>query len=529
MKKIIVIICMLNVVLFAQEQTKTQSIELPDFVITGVQNISLPKIQKKQPEFIPLLSKDFFNPTFPGVEEIPLEMPKLKVEHVDLNNLLQENNALIKVNAGLHTWPSGEFYYNNWKNNFSYNAHLFGLRELNYIDDAGVNFAGGKLGVKYFVDREAGFLPGLEISVDGGYKIESFNFFGSQTPSVNREAEFGNGTLSFNYGNKSSVNFGLNIQDDYYNQRDDSTIENVINTNAYIKYKINKLTFELNGTIKNQSLSTSLPTLESGNFYNTTASIGVNVFRNLNIKGGFNFSKSGTNTFVTPFAFASLRMSDNLTFWGEFSPYAELITLKDFVRKNRYYNLNSFANSFVENDINLKVAMRFNHKENIEITGGGGFINSDNAAYFLDNNRQGFFDIYKDDIQNTFVFANILMRQGYLGDFYAELKVQDVKGSANNKVPYSPTIIGRLSYMYNWYNNFGTKLDLEFDDGAYFDMANTEKLPSKINASLSIYYEIFNNFNLTLQFENIFNTKYYYYNNYEAKPFDALLGFEYRW
>ena len=88
MKKIIVIICMFNVVLFAQEQTKTQSIELPDFVITGVQNISLPKIQKKQPEFIPLLSKDFFNPTFPGVEEIPLEMPKLKVEHVDLNNLL---------------------------------------------------------------------------------------------------------------------------------------------------------------------------------------------------------------------------------------------------------------------------------------------------------------------------------------------------------------------------------------------------------------------------------------------------------
>ena len=74
------------------------------------------------------------------------------------------------------------------------------------------------------------------------------------------------------YENKSKVNFGLIIQDNYYNQRDDSTIENVINTNAYIQYKINNLTFELNGTIKNQSLSTSLPNLESENYYNTTIS-----------------------------------------------------------------------------------------------------------------------------------------------------------------------------------------------------------------------------------------------------------------
>jgi len=529
MKKLIIIICMLNIVLLAQEQTKTQSIELPDFVITGVQNISLPKIQKKQPEFIPLLSKDFFNPTFPGVEEIPLEMPKLKGEHVGLNNLLQENNALIKVNAGLHTWPSGEFYYNNWNDNFLYNAHLFGLRELNYIDEAGVNFVGGNLGAKYFVDRESGFLPGLEISLDGGYKIESFNFYGSQSPSLNREAEFGNGTLSFNYENNSSVNFGLSINDNYYNQSDDSTNENVISSNAYIQYKLNKVTFELNGTIKNQSLSTSIPNLGSDNYYNTIATIGVNVFRNLNIKGGINFTKSGTNSFVTPFAFVSLRMSNSLTLWGEFSPYAELITLKDFVSQNRYYKMNSFANSFIENNINLKVAMRFNHKENIEITGGGGYKNSDNAIYFLDNVTQGFFDVYKDEIQNTFVFANILMREESLGDFYAELKVQDVKGSSDKKVPYTPTIVGNLSYMYNWFNNFGTKLDLNFDDGAYFDLENSEKLQGKINLSLSIYYEIFNNFNLTLQFENLTNTEYYYYNNYEAKPFDALFGFEYRW
>lgn len=44
--------------LIAQEDN-TQGIELPDFVITGNENITVPKIQKSQPNLIPLLSKDF--------------------------------------------------------------------------------------------------------------------------------------------------------------------------------------------------------------------------------------------------------------------------------------------------------------------------------------------------------------------------------------------------------------------------------------------------------------------------------------
>ncbi len=520
---------MLSFVQITLGQTKTQSIELPDFVITGIQNVSLPKIQKKHPDFIPLLSKDFFNPTFPGEEEIPLKMPKLKIERVSIFNKVQKTNALIKVSAGKHTWPSGEFYYNNWNDNFSYNFNLYGLRELNYIENAGVNYVGGKLGGRYFIDQEADFLPGLEINLNGGYKIESFNFFGSKTPSVNRKLDFGNGVLSLNYDNNSSINFGLSLRDDYYNQKDDNTNENVITSIAYIQYKIRNLVFDLSGTFKNQSLTTLLPNLGSGNFYNTTATIGVAPFKNFFVKGGLYFAKSGSETLISPLAFASLRMSENFTLFGEFTPYAELLTLKDFVLKNRYYNLGTFANSFVKNKTNLKVALRFDYNKNIEITSGGGFKNSTNNIYFIDDIKKGFFNIYNDDIKNTYVFVDILLRQSKLGDFYAELKVQDVEGSSKKKIPYAPTFVAKLSHLYNWSNNFGTRLDLDFTDGMYYNKENTGELPRKVNLSLSLYFEIFNNFNLTLQLENILNNKYYYYNSYEAKPFDALLGFEFRW
>ena len=42
----------------AQTESQSQSIELPDFVITGKESISVPKIQKSVADFIPLLSDD---------------------------------------------------------------------------------------------------------------------------------------------------------------------------------------------------------------------------------------------------------------------------------------------------------------------------------------------------------------------------------------------------------------------------------------------------------------------------------------
>ena len=72
-------------------------------------------------------------------------------------------------------------------------------------------------------------------------------------------------------------------------------------------------------------------------------------------------------------------------------------------------------------------------------------------------------------------------------------------------------------------------LNLNYYDQSYVNLENTEKIPEQINLGASFYYEMFRNFRLTLEFENLLDDKYYYLRNYRAKPIDVLLGFEYRW
>ena len=86
-----------------------------------------------------------------------------------------------------------------------------------------------------------------------------------------------------------------------------------------------------------------------------------------------------------------------------------------------------------------------------------------------------------------------------------------------------------MNYSYDFIGGFGLKLGLLYFGEAYTNYDNIEKIPQSLDFNLSMYYELFRNFNLTLAFENLLNDKYYYFRNYEAKPFDVLAGFEFRW
>ncbi len=529
MKKIIILFYLFTISLLAQKENNTQSIELPDFVITGKQKITMPKIQKKAPDFIPLLSKDFFNPKFPSEEQIPIDLPEQRIEEVRIDNKLQGAKGLLKLSGGLYTLPKGELFYGNWINNFSYNTHLFGLQEKEYINNAGITNYGGSIGGKYFVKQEAKVLPGLELSFDGNYKNEKYNYFGSFKPDSKREFKLAHGKVAANYTSRRKFQFGLNFNDNYFDQINDTINENIFGTNGFMQFKLMNMDFKLEGTYKNQTIDRTPKHFGNTYYFNTIATVNINLFRRINIKAGAYIAESNKNTFFSPIAYGSLKLSKNITVLGEFAPYAELLTMKDFVGMNRYYKLNNFVNSFVENKVNIKLAMRFEYGPYFEINGGAGYLNSDNNVYFVDNVVQGFFNAIKDDTENTYVFLNALFRKGPGGEFYGELKVQDVRDSDNKKVPYAPTVTANLTYMYNFNSVFGTKLELNYHNGAFSNNTNTEKIPEMLDVSLSGYYKIFRNFNFTLALENLLDNKYYYYQNYKAKPFDVLAGFEFRW
>ncbi len=529
MKKITLILLFIVSHLYAQEENQSQSIELPDFVITGKENISIPKIQKSYPDFIPLLSKDFFTPEYPNEEQTTINLPEIETEIVSIGNYLQRTNALLKFGAGLETWPMGEFYYNDWNDNFSYNAHLFGRNELEYVNKSGLSIAGVNLGGKYFIDQKSNFLPGLEINLNGNYFYESFNFFGSTNPKLNRVTNNGFVDLSLNYVSNPFNNFGISFTDSYYEQKDDKIDENMFGTKAYLKFKINNFGFKLEGSYKNQTISSTTLNLENQYYFNSQATIGFKMYDIVNLRAGIYLSESEGNTFFAPIAFGSIKLNKNLSVFGEFAPNTEFKTLQDFRNSNRYYQIGDFANTFVENKFNLKFAIKFEYDKYFEIGAGFGYLNSDNNYYFEDNITSGFFNIHKQDIENFYTVVNFLFRKGPFGQFYGDAKIQKATGQNDKHIPYSSTFVSNMHYAYDWNFGFGINLGLVYFNDSYTDYENTEKIPETLDVSASFYYELFRNFKLTLAFENLLGDKYYYFRNYEAKPFDILAGFEFRW
>lgn len=529
MKKIFLILLLLAFTLYGQEDGQTQSIELPDFVITGKESISIPKIQKSYPEFIPLLSKDFFTPQYPNEEQTTIKLPEIETELVNVGSYKQRTNALLKFSAGLESWPVGEFYYNDWTENFSYNAHLFGKNELEYVDKAGLSLAGVDLGGKYFVDQEANFLPGLEIDLDGKYFYESFNFFGSANPDLKRNTNNGFLNLGFNYVSDPFNNFGITFSDSYYNQKDDEIDENIFSTSAFMKFKNRNFDFNLEGTYKNQTISSTSLSFDNQYYVNSMLTIGLKLYDMINLKVGGYLSESEGNTFFAPVAYGSIKLNKNLSVFGEFAPNTEFKTLQDFRTSNRYYRLDDFANAYIENKFNLKFAAKYEYEKYFEISAGLGYINSDNNYYFEDNVDAGLFNIYRQDIENSYAIINFLFRKGPLGQLYGDVKFQKISGENDKRLPYSSTFISSVNYIFDWNFGLGLNLGLTYYNQSYSDYENENKIPESFDLHANFYYEMFRNFKVTLAFENLLDDKYYYFRNYQAKPFDVLAGFEFRW
>ena len=71
MIKLLSVIILASVLVIAQEEKENPNVELPDFIITGTERISVEKVKKIEPEMVTIMSEDFIKPTH-SPEELEL-------------------------------------------------------------------------------------------------------------------------------------------------------------------------------------------------------------------------------------------------------------------------------------------------------------------------------------------------------------------------------------------------------------------------------------------------------------------------
>ncbi len=529
MKKIIAVILLFSSAVFAQRENAGQSIELPDFVITGTQSVVIPEMEKKKPPVLSIMSDDFFRPVFSS-EQINLNTSSNPVRReVDLFESAVSNAGLLILGAGLFTLPTGDFYFNQGFNNALIRSHVWGSKIIDYEEYSGDNESGISGSADFFLSSKSNFLPGMKISVNGNYSRDSYYFFASDTPWLKRETELTTAGFELSSRHDNSLKYGIIGKGDFFNIKNNIFKENKYNGKAFLNMYFSKFGVGADINILNQKLFKSTGS-SSYTFYDTDAYFLFDASNSFLIKFGINYSKLDTISKISPQVNAAVKLEKNLSFFGEYKPYSEFMTAQDLLRENRYLSENGAENILIRNKNVSKFIIKYEHERFLGIDLGISFSTIDNLPFFSDDISRGKFEInLADDVKDFKAFLKLDFHGGPLGDFYGNVSYNYLKDSDGMEIPYnSPFHISAL-YGFDLSSGINLSARLNYFSSSYSDYKNEKNIPSYIDLSFYLKYNLFGGLIITGAIENILNKDNFIYKGYKEKPFDIIGGIEYRW
>ncbi len=529
MIKYILVFLILGIPLAAQE-SDNQSIELPDFVITGTQNITIPEARKEKPKLFQALSQEFFKPSFtPDQLNISKFSDPLRKDYSSFEKG-NFNSGLLILGAGLETLPTGNFYFTQSAQPVMFNAHIYGKNINEYRNNAGYNISGVEGNLNLFTSTKASLLPGLKISLEGHYNRDNYKLFGSNTPGYKRENEIIESSIGFESGLNDQFKYSLNGRYETLKLIDTDYVERLIKGDARIQSNFGKFGFSVAADVTNQLLRNNAATEDSYLYYSGNASFHINTVETFNVKLGVHYSKLDSVDLLSTIASFDLKLDDGIMFYGEYAPHTKFHHTKSFLESNRYYQPLTSDNILTKYSTFIKLAFEFQYRKFFEISVGASFAQIDNVPYFDDSVSKGVFDFGTSDDVNYFnAFVNAKFHSSVLGYLYFDAYFNRLRTDDNFSVPYRPMFDVGINYGYQIFTCLELGTQLQYLGKFYTDIANTNSINSYVDLALFAKYNLLSQLDFTTELNNILNKKNYIYKNYLEKPFDIIVGIEYRW
>lgn len=529
MKKVIITIFVFTTSLLIA-QTEQQSVELPDFVITGKQSVNVPIAVKKKPDFISTLSQEFFSPQITP-EELPLLISSDPVPvRPEIKTFNDYVNGTLKVQIGNYSLPVGELYLNQSYDNYLLNAKVWGSNIKEYIPNAGYNSSGLSLRNDFFFSTKSNFLPGAKIKVAADYIRDSYKLFASQNPTLLRETNGGSAIFSISSSYNRWINFGFDLGGNILSLSENKLKETNISSNGLFEFKQNNFAAGVKGFFSKQLLNNNLSGVDNYSFYSTEGYIKIFPNNSLNFTLGINYAANSSNSFFAPFGSLEYNLDKGLTLSAGFNPHVKYFNTSDFIKRNIYYNPGLIDNIFSEYKTDFNGMIKYEYEKLFSLSFSGRYSKVNNYLYYNDAVTAGKFDL------NVLPEAKIVSagldlkvypeRFGYL---FGELLFKNASDQLGNVIPYEPKLSTSVTYGYNFYFGLNIKIRYSMAFDVYTNISNSDKLDNYNDVSLSLNYEIFAGLKLTADFQNIMNRTNFVWKQYQEKPFDVLLGIEYRW
>lgn len=531
-KNILIFFIVIPFICFAQDEKKQdQNVELPDFVITGTEAVSVEKAQKMEPDFGSTISEEFLKPIF-SAEQLELRnfVNPIK-ENINLKDSVHYMIGRFNAGIGSLSMPKADILFTNPFNGGIFEWFAMTDNRMAYISNSDRYNLGGGLNLSLFTKNDSSFLPGTEIKFHGNYDLSSYKFYGSDVnPAQRRTLNGGDVSLNVNNYFDDYFVFAASIDNEFNSLKNENISENFLQLKGYGKLTLSAFNLSCDLILKNQFLTHNTLNDSRNSFVGIAPKIGLNISETLKMQFGMNYSQSMGNIFITPFVSAALKLDNSLSFYGEYAPHADLISASWFLNKNPYLNSITLSNAYVHYDNSIKLEIKYEYEKYFQINGGFKVLSSTEMPYYKNSNVSGKYDVAADDARILSAFADLLFHMGPLGYFYGNVEFSATADTAGYSLPYVPGTSASLIYGYNFSKiKLNSEIKLNYTSGVYTDVPNLTKLGNNLDLGLKFAYQYKPMFFFTLEFSNLMFQDNYKWAAYKEMPFNVTAGISLIW
>jgi len=291
MKRIIIISLLSIGSLFSQEQNP--NVELPDFVIFGQEDISVRKVEKIKPDYVPVVSNEFLKPTYKPDYLQFAEVSNPAEAEISLLDSADYKNGFIELKAGFYQLPHGAIDYTFPFQNGILHGYASGLNQVAYVDNSQRQLLEGALDFSYALPTDISAMPGTKFSLNAEHSKNLFRFFGSVDPERKRNLNIGSASATIQNLYMKEFIFDLNGGGDFTYLDDENFNETLLYANAFGRVNIKSVDVNIKASYQHQNLTTDSLDKSKTDAYYFRPTASLEIFDRIMIEGGFTFSAGG--------------------------------------------------------------------------------------------------------------------------------------------------------------------------------------------------------------------------------------------
>lgn len=529
---ILILVIILSLQAAAQETKKSNpNVELPDFIITGKEVISVEQAKKIPPDFVSTISSGFIKPSY-STEELQLkEFPDPVKNNLNLLDSSDYHNGWLEGGVSSYYLPAGKLIYSSPFTNGVFEGRAGLLSQRAHVDHSEKYSLNGGATLYYFIKSETPAFDGMKLKLNGDLATSGYRTYGAAYDTSVAKRQLGTGYFSFLINNLQNEDFiyELNFSDQLAALDQPDFSENLTGFDGIAKINLSAFNLKIDFNYKRQFILNKMHNNSEFYFVNFRPTAGIDISGTLRADFGFTYAQDGSHTFSAPYASAALRLEDNLTLFGEFAPAVEFLTENYFIRMNPYFNVSTFTNLFFEKTNVLKGVLKYEYGRYFEIDGGIKYYTSDEIPYFKNDIIYGTFNLATTGGNSTAGFVNLLFHLGPYGVFYGTAQYENTKDDHGRFIPYYPEWTASMNYGYNFDMGLSTEASIYYNSKTYADLINTQTLNSYIDIGLNFSYKLMPGFFISLKMNNLINNENYKWLRYKELPLDIIGGIKFTW